>query len=65
MKYKVEMEVTGTVTKIVEANSEDETREFAYENYSGRNITLCCSCSDKVSGLVIDENYDEYEVEEI
>lgn len=65
MKYNVEMTVTGTVTKIVEANSEDEAREFAYENFSGKNITLCCSCSDKVSGLVIDEDYDEYEVEKV
>ena len=65
MKYKVEMTVTGTVTKIVEANYEDEAREFAYENFSGKNITLCCSYSDKVSGLVIDEDYDEYEVEEV
>lgn len=49
----------------MEANSEDEAREFAYENFSGKNITLCYSYSYKVSWLVIDEDYDEFKVEEV
>lgn len=65
MKYKVEMAVAGTVTKIVEANSEEEAREIACEKYGDRDITLCYSCSDKVNELSITGDSDSYEVENI
>lgn len=64
-KYKVQMLVTGTVTKTIEAGSPEEAKEIASEKYGDKSIHLCVTCSNTVGDLSISEDPDMYEVEEI
>lgn len=64
MKYKVQMLVTGTITKIIDgANSPEEAKELASEKYGDRSVALCSHCAGEVGGLSISEDPDAYEVE--
>ena len=50
MKYKVQMLVTGTITKTIDgANSPEEAKELASEEYGDRSIALCSYCAGAVS----------------
>lgn len=51
MKYNVQMLVTGTVTKTVEADSPYKAKEIASEKYGDQSITLCSRCAHIVEGL--------------
>lgn len=64
-KYKVQMLVTGTVTKTIEAGSPEEAKEIASGKYGDNPICLCATCSNTVGDLSISEDPDMYEVEEI
>ena len=64
-KYKVQMLVTGTITKIIEADSPEEAKEIANEKYGDQSVHLCSSCSNLVEDLSVLEDPDTYEVEEI
>ena len=63
MKYNVQMLVTGTVTKTVEADSPYKAKEIASEKYGDQIITLCSSCAHIVEGLSISEDPESYEAE--
>lgn len=63
MKYNVQMLVTGTITKIVEADSLYKAKEIASEKYGDRSIVLCSRCANIVDGLSISEDPDSYEAE--
>ena len=63
MKYSVQMLVTGTVTKIVEADSPYKAKEIASDKYGDQNIILCSKCANIVDGLSISEDPDSYEAE--
>ncbi len=65
MKYNVQMLVTGTVTKVIEADSPEEAKEIACEEYGDRSVPLCSHCSETVGGLAISEDIDMYDVEPI
>lgn len=63
MKYNVQMLVTGTVTKTVDADSPYKAKEIASEKYGDQSIILCSRCAHVVEGLSISEDPDSYEVE--
>lgn len=63
MKYNVQMLVTGTVTKTVEADSPYKAKEIASEKYGDQSITLCSRCAHIVERLSISEDPDSYEAE--
>ena len=64
MKYKVQMLVTGTITKTIDGvNSPEEAKELASEEYGDRSIALCSYCAGEIGGLSISEDPDTYEVE--
>lgn len=63
MKYNVQMLVTGTVTKTVEADSPYKAKEIVSEKYGDQSITLCSRCAHIVEGLSISEDPDSYEAE--
>ena len=63
MKYRVQMLVTGTVEKIIDADSPEEAKEIASEEYGDRSVALCSRCANVVGGLSISEDPDVYEVE--
>ena len=62
-EYNVRMLVTGTITKKVEADSLEESKEIASEKFGDRSIMLCSRCAGEVSGLSISEDPDTYETE--
>ena len=64
-KYRVGMLATGTVYKEIIADSEEEAKEIACEEYGDMGIELCSHCADKINGLTISENTDFYDTEEI
>lgn len=63
MKYNVQMLVTGTVTKTVDADSPYKAKEIASEKYGDQSILLCSRCAQVVDGLSISEDPDSYEAE--
>ena len=63
MKYNVQMLVTGTVTKTVEADSPYKAKEIASEKYGDQSIKLCSKGAHIVEGLSISEDPDSYEAE--
>lgn len=65
MKYNVQMLVTGTITKVIEADSPEEAKEIAQEKYGDESVSLCSRCSETIDGLAISEDPDMYEVEPI
>lgn len=65
MKYRVSALVTGSIYKEIEAESEEEAKEIMLDKYGDQEIHLCSYCAGKVSGLVVSEDTDSYEVEEM
>ena len=65
MKYNVQMLVTGTITKVIEADSPEEAKEIAQEKYGDESVSLSSRCSKTIDGLAISEDPDMYEVEPI
>ena len=63
MKYNVQMLVTGTVTKTVDADSPYNAKKIASEKYGDHSVILCSRCAHVVEGLSISEDPDSYEVE--
>lgn len=63
MKYNVQMLVTGTVTKVIEAETPAEAKEIAMDMYGDNSVALCSRCAYIVDGLSISEDLDTYEVE--
>jgi len=57
--------VFGSVSRKIEAESEQEALEIFSERYAGTNISLCSTCANKVDELLISEDEDNYTVEEI
>lgn len=65
MKYRVGALVTGMVYDEFDADSEEHAIEMMFNKHGDESIDLCYSCEEKVSGLVVSEDTDSYEVEEI
>ena len=63
MKYNVQMLVSGTITKVVEADSPYKAKEIAMDMYGNNSVALCSRCAYIVNGLSISEDLDTYEVE--
>ena len=63
MKYNVQMLVTGTVTKTVDADSPYKAKEIASEKYGDQSIISCSICAHVDEGFSISEDPDSYEVE--
>lgn len=64
-KYRVGALVTGVIYEEVEADSEEQAKEMMLDKYGDMSIQLCAHCSDKVSGLSVSEDTDNYEIEEL
>ena len=64
MKYKVSALVTGMIYDEFEADSEEQAIEMMLNKHGDESINLCASCEQKVTGLTVSEDIDNYEVEE-
>lgn len=65
MKYRVGALVTGIIYDEFEAESEEQAIEMMFDKHGDESINLCSQCSQKVGGLSVSEDTDNYEVEEI
>lgn len=64
-KYRVGALVTAMIFDEFEADDEEQAKDMMCDKYGDMPITLCASCSQKIDGLSVSENTDDYEVEEL
>lgn len=64
-KYRVGALVTGLIYDDFNANSEEEAKEMMCDKYGDKSINICSQCSEKVFGLSVVEDIDEYEIEDM